>query len=993
MNIARRIVLALTVMIPAIAVPMVTTGAGSSWAAGGPTTPQNQIVSAVPATGTPAVVDGEVLNFAQVGSTMVAGGTFSQVQNFAQTTTYNRSRIFAFDATSGAVSTTFAPSFNGEVDTLLTGPIAGTVYVGGLFTTMNGVSVPNLVLLNVSNGTRVAAFAPGSITKGVMSVRLLGSRLIVGGNFTAIGGTARGGLASLDATTGALTTFLTTSVTGHHNFGHVTAAELAAFPFPAPVAKGNTGVARLAINPQGTRMVVIGNFDTVGGLARDQAAVFNLSSTSATLDANWKTNRFSDACFWFTFDSWMRDVDFSPDGSYFAIATAGGHDFLLPEAATTCDTITRWETNGSGQNLQPTWMASSGSDSFFSVAITGPAVYGAGHPRWMNNPLASDNKGGGAVPRPGIVALDPVNGMPLKWNPGREPRGHGTQGMLATATGLWIGSDTDYVGDRLYTRKKIAFFPLAGGAVPASTATTPLPADVYLGSSTASPGNPLAFRPYDGTSSGTITGVTSPLDWSTVRGATLIGGNLFYSKTSGGTLFSRTFNGTTFGAEVAVNPYSDPIWNNVVDDGRATTGVTLQGVQPDLYAQLGSVTSLAYDPATGRMYYTRSGDATLYYRAFNPDSGIIYPVASTIAGVSMAQTSGMFVSGSQLYFANGTTGVLSRVGLSGTGFSGAASAVSGPGIDGVDWTATAMFAGPLTAPVNPTPTAAFTANCTLLTCSVDASASTTPGATITSYAWAFGDGGTDTGVTTSHAYASGGTYTISLTITDSLSRTATMTHPVTVGSVVHAITFVGSNQTTANATSQTVNVPAGTAAGNALVLVASSASSDALTAPAGWTQVATSAAGTSMTSTVWSRVATAGDLGGSVTVSYGALHKGSLQLLAYAGTDATTPVLLATSASTTTSAATETTPSATVSGSASWVLSLWQAKSSGISGFTTPVGQTLRSNAFGTAGGQVSALATDSGGPVAAGAYGGLVTTVNASAGSATTFTVVLAAA
>ena len=42
--------------------------------------------------------------------------------------------------------------------------------------------------------------------------------------------------------------------------------------------------------------------------------------------------------------------------------------------------------------------------------------------------------------------------------------------------------------------------------------------------------------------------------------------------------------------------------------------------------------------------------------------------------------------------------MLSSVGLGATGFSGPASAVSGPGIDGVDWTATSMFAGPLTGP-------------------------------------------------------------------------------------------------------------------------------------------------------------------------------------------------------------------------------------------------------------------------------------------------------
>jgi hypothetical protein len=161
-------------------------------------------------------------------------------------------------------------------------------------------------------------------------------------------------------------------------------------------------------------------------------------------------------------------------------------------------------------------------------------------------------------------------------------------------------------------------------------------------------------------------------------------------------LYSRTFDGTSFGPEVAVNPYSDPYWNNVVDAGRGTNGqITLQGVQPDFYAQIPNVTSLAYDPSTGRLYYTLAGKPSLYYRAFSPDSGVLFPVASTMAGASMAGTSGMFVSGGTLYFANSSTGVLSAVGLGATSVTGPASAVSGPGIDGVDWTSTAMFAGPL----------------------------------------------------------------------------------------------------------------------------------------------------------------------------------------------------------------------------------------------------------------------------------------------------------
>jgi len=60
----------------------------------------------------------------------------------------------------------------------------------------------------------------------------------------------------------------------------------------------------------------------------------------------------------------------------------------------------------------------------------------------------------------------------------------------------------------------------------------------------------------------------------------------------------------------------------------------------------------------------------------------------------------------------------------------------------------------------------------------------TPGATISSYSWDFGDpaGGTDSGQTTTHKYSSTGTFTVRLTVTDSTGRSNTTTKTVQVTS-------------------------------------------------------------------------------------------------------------------------------------------------------------------------------------------------------------------
>ncbi|GGD05288.1 PKD domain-containing protein [Nocardioides daphniae] len=83
-------------------------------------------------------------------------------------------------------------------------------------------------------------------------------------------------------------------------------------------------------------------------------------------------------------------------------------------------------------------------------------------------------------------------------------------------------------------------------------------------------------------------------------------------------------------------------------------------------------------------------------------------------------------------------------------------------------------------PANQLPTASFTATVSSQTVQLDAAASSDPDGAITSYAWTFGDGSTGTGVSPSHTYAAGGTYTVRLTVTDDAGATAVAERSVTV---------------------------------------------------------------------------------------------------------------------------------------------------------------------------------------------------------------------
>jgi len=95
--------------------------------------------------------------------------------------------------------------------------------------------------------------------------------------------------------------------------------------------------------------------------------------------------------------------------------------------------------------------------------------------------------------------------------------------------------------------------------------------------------------------------------------------------------------------------------------------------------------------------------------------------------------------------------------------------------------------GTVAPPGNQAPTASFTFICTDLTCSFDGGDSSDPDGSIASYAWNFGDGGTATGSTATRTYASAGTRTVTLTVTDnggatgSTSQSVTTTAPSTGG--------------------------------------------------------------------------------------------------------------------------------------------------------------------------------------------------------------------
>jgi hypothetical protein len=92
-----------------------------------------------------------------------------------------------------------------------------------------------------------------------------------------------------------------------------------------------------------------------------------------------------------------------------------------------------------------------------------------------------------------------------------------------------------------------------------------------------------------------------------------------------------------------------------------------------------------------RLYYSLSGQSQLYYRYFTPQSQVVGAVRfsgpANGNGIDFASTSGMFLTGGNLYVGSSATGHLNEVHWSNGTISGSAVDVSG----GKDWRAKGMF--------------------------------------------------------------------------------------------------------------------------------------------------------------------------------------------------------------------------------------------------------------------------------------------------------------
>jgi hypothetical protein len=406
--------------VPAVAMPSVHTGPPSIHPAAG--TPR------LIATKTPE----QVRQLAQCGNRMYAVGSFTRIGHGSHV--IERQNAFSFKATAPYTVSHWHPKVNGTVNSIaFDGNHCKTAYLGGDFSKVNKRKVSNLVEVSTKKGSVVRRFK-ATANDAVETLLMWHEHLLTGGLFTKLNGKSHHRyFASLKPTTGSVTRYLSLKISGNYQYRNSQGQPAGANP---------SRVFNQQLSHHGNRLLVEGDFLTIGGKPRQQIAMLNLHGKHATTN-RWHPTEFNRPC---QIDQpfYAKAAAWSVTDAQVFVAMDGGLPASGPGSARVgprsglCDAAAAFPSTA--HSVRHQWINYTGCDSLGSVVADPSTVYIGGHERWANNPNQCDNNNSGTATRAqGMAGLSPANGQ-VTYNPSRG-RGFGADDMVITKAGLWIASD------------------------------------------------------------------------------------------------------------------------------------------------------------------------------------------------------------------------------------------------------------------------------------------------------------------------------------------------------------------------------------------------------------------------------------------------------------------------------------------------------------------------------------------------------------------------
>ncbi|MDO9379201.1 MAG: PKD domain-containing protein [Nocardioidaceae bacterium] len=194
-----------------------------------------------------------------VGNTVYVGGNFTSARPAGSAAGSNetaRSNLLAYDIRTGNLITAWAPTTNGEVNTITASPDGKRIYVGGTFTTVNGQTRSRIAALDPTTGATITAFQARADAR-VRAIVATSDTVYFGGLLSQIDGVARSKVGAVRASDGAILAWQVNPQGG--------------------------SVHALALTPDGTQLLVGGNFTTMNGSSNPGYGLASVSPTTGAL--------------------------------------------------------------------------------------------------------------------------------------------------------------------------------------------------------------------------------------------------------------------------------------------------------------------------------------------------------------------------------------------------------------------------------------------------------------------------------------------------------------------------------------------------------------------------------------------------------------------------------------------------------------------------------------------------------------------------------------